>query len=508
MHARNRRSPPSRWSALVGICIAAALVWLAFADLGVALPTIATQLDVSLTDMQWANNALSIACGTLLLATGRFADLYGRRRLLLLGLVVFGCASLVTAFLSGLAGLIVGRAVMGIGGALILPATLALIPVLFSRAEQPTAFAAWAAATWAGQALGPAFGGTLTTLLGWRSLFWISAPAALVAYLLTSRNTPESREVSSGRVDLVGVVTSAGAALCLLFALTEGQRVGFRNPVIIGLFVAALLLAALFVIVELKITNPLVDLRLFRARSFDGALTVNLTMNITFAGTLFVLALYLQDVRGYSAFVAGLLLVPAAVTILVFNTVGARITARHDARTPAVGGLLLISLGFFVVSPVTPTSSFLLVILGLLIVGVGLGLLSVPMSDTLVGGPPTELAGVASGVFKTSSMLGGALGVVLLTAVTASYGRARAGSTSAAAGLSEEESSQVVNALTNSQTARSVLDRLPTDQRAVVTGAYDQAFADGVSAALVLSGVIALVGAALSWWIWPRHRQG
>lgn len=507
MHSRSRRSSPSRRAALISLCTAAMLVWLAFSNLGVALPTIATELNVNLTDMQWANNALSIACGTLLLAGGRLTDLHGHRKMLLLGLVIFGVAALATAFTPNLAGLIAGRALMGAGSALILPSTLAMIPALFKRTEQPTAFAAWAAATWAGQAVGPAIGGTLTTLLGWRSLFWLTAPVVVVLYIVTKQNAPEAQK-GRGRVDLIGLFTGAGAVLCLLFALTEGQQVGFNDPLIIALFGATAVLAMAFVFVELKVADPLVDLRLFRTRSFDGALIVNLTMNMSFAGALFVLSLYLQDVRGYSAFAAGLLLVPAAGTILIFNAVGARIVTRHDARSPSVWGLVLVGVGSLAISALLPSLSVLAVILGLLIIGVGLGILSVPVADTIVGGPPVALAGAASGLYKTSSMLGGALGVVLLTAATTRFGRAEAAPVSTAAGLTEAESNQVVNALTNSQTATAVLDKLPASERNLVIAAYHQAFSDGVSTALVLGGVIAVIGAVLAAWIWPRQRKG
>ncbi|WP_018809180.1 MFS transporter [Salinispora arenicola] len=506
MYSRPGRSSPSRRAALVGLCTAATLVWLAFSNLGVALPTIATELSVNLTDMQRANNALSIACGTLLLAGGRLTDLYGHRRMLLLGLLIFGVATSATAFTPNLAGLVAGRAMMGVGSALILPASLAMIPALFDRARQPSAFAAWAATTWAGQAVGPAIGGGLTTLLGWRSLFWLTAPVVLVVYVITSRYAPKASR-RRGRVDLVGLATGAGAALCLLFALTESQQVGFNDPLIIVLFAATPVLGAAFVFIETKAADPLVDLRLFRTRSFTAALIVNLAMSMSFAGTLFVLSLYLQDVRGYTAFVAGLLLIPAAGTILGFNTVGARLVTRHNARSPSLWGLVLVGLGGFAISALLPSLSVLAVILGLLIIGAGLGLLSVPVADTDVGGPPASLAGAASGAYRSSSMLGGALGVVLLTTATTRFGRAEAAPVSTAAGLTEAESNQVVNALTNSQTASAILDKLPANERSLVVGVYNQAFTDGVSTALILGGVIAVAGTVLAGWIWPRtHR--
>jgi MFS family permease len=452
---------PRRWVALAGICAAAGLVWLAFADLGVALPTISTEPHVTMTDLQWANNAFSLACGALVLAAGRFTDLYGRRRILLLGVAVFGAFSLLTAFLSGLGGLVLGRALMGVGAAMILPATLALIPPMFPRAEQPRAFGAWMAVAWVGQAAGPAVGGALTSLLGWRSLFWTAALVAAVAYVVIRRYTPESRDENAPRgIDVIGLATSAGAAFCLLFALTEGQSTGFGDPLILTLLGAAVVLAVLFVVAERRLRNPLVDLRLFRARDFDGALTANLVMNVVFAGISFLLALYLQDVRGYSAIEAGLLLFPSTLTILAFNPTGGRLAQRRGARTP----------------------------------GAGLGLLSIPVSDT------------ASGLFKMSSMLGGAFGVALLAAVAKALGTREATAEAQAAGLTQAQMDQLANALTGSDAAGSVLDQLPAATRDAVVAAYRQAEVVGAAGAVKLAGVLALLSVPVLLWLWPRRR--
>jgi EmrB/QacA subfamily drug resistance transporter len=510
---------PHRWTALAGICTAAGLVWLAFAELAVALPTISQELSITMTDLQWANNAFSLACGALVLAAGRFSDLYGRRRLLLIGLATFGGFSLLTAFLSGIGGLVTGRALMGVGAAMILPATLALIPPLFPRSEQPKAFGAWMAVAWVGQAAGPAVGGALTSLLGWRSLFWIAAPLAAGAYLVVRRYTPESRdETARPGLDWIGLLTSAGAAFCLLYALTQGQSVGFGSPGIILLLIAAVILGVTFVFAEKYLgelasragrpsRNPLVDLTLFRARDFDGALTANLVMNIVFAGISFLLALYLQDVRGYSALVAGLLLFPSTFTILAFNPLGARASVHGGPRRPVVWGLLLLGAGTVVAGILSPTSSYLVLALGLLVLGAGLGLLSVPISDTAVAGPPPELAGTASGLFKMSSMLGGALGVALLAALAKGIGTHRAEAEAQAAGLTADQITRLGNALTDSSAAASVLDQLPADTRQAVVTAYQDAFAAGVAGAVKISGVLALLAAVALLWIWPDRRR-
>ncbi|MGN9908252.1 MFS transporter [Phytohabitans sp. LJ34] len=495
-----------RWVALAGLCGAAGLVWLAFAELAVALPTISTELTIGLTDLQWTNNAFSLACGALVLAAGRLSDLYGRRRLLLIGVAMFGGFSLLTAFLSSLPGLVAGRALMGVGAAMILPATLALIPPLFPREEQPKAFGAWMAVAWVGQAAGPAVGGALTSALGWRSLFWIAAPLAAAAFLVILRYTPESRDVgASGGVDVVGLVASAAAAFCLLYAFTEGQSTGFDDPLIIGLLVVAAALGVGFVLVERRVREPLVDLRLFRARDFDGALTANLVMNIVFAGLSFLLALYLQTVRGYSALEAGLLLFPSTLTILALNPVGSRMAARLGPRLPVACGLVLLGVGTLLAGLVSTDSPYWLLLVGLLVLGAGLGLLSVPISDTAVAGPPPELAGTASGLFKMSSMLGGAIGVALCAALAKGIGTSRARDDAIAAGLTEDDLAKLDNALNGSDAAATVLERLPPDERQAVMAAYQDAYATGVAGSVRIVGLFALLAVVLLLWLWPRR---
>jgi len=504
---RSTGPDPKRWVALAGICTAAGLVWLAFADEGVALPTISQDLRISLTDLQWVNNSFSLACGALVLAAGRISDLYGRRRVLLLGVAVFGLFSLLTAFLSGLVGLVTGRALMGVGAAMILPATLALIPPIFPREEQPKAFGTWMAVAWVGQAAGPAVGGALTDLLGWRSLFWIMAPLAAVAYFVIRRYTPESRDENAARgIDVTGLATSALAAFCLLYAFTDGQTAGFGSPLIIGLLVAAVVLGIVFVLVERRLRNPLVDLSLFRARDFDGALTANLVMNIVFGGISYLFALYLQDVRGYSPVEAGLLLFPSTVTILALNPVGSRAGTRRGPRIVVVWGLLLLGAGTIIAGILSPTSSYLVLLVGLLVLGAGLGLLSVPVSDTAVAGPPEELAGTASGLFKMSSMLGGALGVAVLSALAKAIGTHRATAEARGAGLTDQQIDQLGNSLSKSDNATSVLGQLPADVRRQVVDAYQHAEAAGVAGAVKLAGVLGVVAALALLWIWPRSR--
>ncbi|MFO6451075.1 MULTISPECIES: MFS transporter [unclassified Aeromicrobium] len=494
-----------RWASLAGICVAAAMVWLAFADLGVASPAIGDDFDAQLGALQWANNAFSLVTGALVIAAGRFGDVYGRRRMLLLGIAIFGACSVVSALAGSLPMLIAGRALMGVGAALVLPATLALIPPQFSGKEQLTAFGVWQAVAWGGQAVGPAVGGGLTDGLGWAWLFWINVPLAAVAFVVVARFTPESKDDgASSHVDWPGLVTIALAVFALLYALTEAPDVGWGSPLVIGMFVAAAVLAGAWCLIELRVADPLVDFRLFRLRAFDGALTANLMMNLAFGGLSYLLVLWLQNVRGFSAVEAGLLMLPSTLGIFCTIALGGRMDARRGSRLPVLIGLVVMSGGLLLLGTTSRTSSLWLMAAGLVVVGLGLGLLSTPISNTAVGNVPGHLAGTAAGVFKMSSMVGGAVGVALLTAMGRGFSLREWKAVATDAGVGADTIDELRAALVDSSSFADAIAALPRDVQDLVTQAVMTAFSDGVRDALVATGVLSLVVTAVVWLLWPR----
>jgi EmrB/QacA subfamily drug resistance transporter len=499
---------PTRWISLAGTCTAAGLVWLAFADLGVAIPTIADELHADLSALQWANNAFSLVTGALVIAAGRFGDVFGRRRMLLIGVALFAGFSVVGATASDVSTLVIGRGLMGVGAALILPATLAVIPPQFSGKAQLTAFGVWQAVAWGGQAIGPAIGGIITDGPGWPWLFWINIPLGVVAYLVITRFTPESSDAdASSAVDWPGLITIGLAVFALLYALTDGPTRGWGDPFIVGLLILAVVLAVSWVVIEKRVGEPLVDLRLFTIRSYDGALTANLTMNVAFAGISYILVLWLQNARGYSAVEAGMLMLPSTLGIFAFIPLGGRMAQRRGSRLPVLIGLLVMSVGLLVIGQLTVDSTLLLLGVGLVVVGLGLGLLSTPISNTAVGEAPPELAGTAAGVFKMSSMVGGALGVAVLTAIARSATEGDVDTAAAAAGMSSGEIDQAHRALVQSASFSDALTRLPADLAQKVTDAAVHAFTDGVTHSMVATGVLAVVATAVVALLWPSHDQ-
>jgi EmrB/QacA subfamily drug resistance transporter len=498
----------SRWVSLAGICTAAGLVWLAFADLGVAIPTIADDLGADMSALQWANNAFSLVTGALVIAAGKFGDVFGRRRMLLLGIVVFAASSIVAALAQGATLLIVGRGLMGIGAALMLPATLALIPPQFSGKAEITAFGAWQAVAWGGQAVGPAVGGVVTEGLGWSWLFWLNLPLAAIAYLVVRAVTPESSDPeASSHVDWPGLVTIGAAVFCLLYALTAGPDRGFGDPLIVGLLVAAAALAVAWCLIEARVRDPLVDLQLFSSRPYDGALTANLTMNLAFAGLSFLLVLWLQKVRGYDPVDAGLLMLPATLGIFVFIPLGGRLDLRRGSRLPVLGGLVVMSAGVSLLGLLTADTSLWVLAVALVVLGLGLGLLSTPISSTAVGGVSKALAGTAAGVFKMSSMVGGALGVALLTALARSYGTHAAPASAHDAGMTDQQIDRAQRALVDSGSFEAAIRNLPADAQRAFTEGAQAAFSSGVADALLTTGLLAFAATIVVAFLWPRPRR-
>ncbi len=483
-----------RWGSLVALCLAAAIVWFAAANLPVATPTISADIGGSVTMLQWANTVFTLACGALVIAAGRLGDIFGRRRMLGYGLVLFAVASVVAALAPNAAMLIAGRALMGVAAAAILPATLAIIPIEFSGKDEVTAFSAWMAVTAVGQAAAPAISGGLTQLLGWPAIFWVNVPLCAAAFVLVRRTTPESLDEGADRsIDVAGLATVATGLVALMYALNEGPTRGWDSTPVLGALVLAVVLLTACILIERRVHNPLIDLKLFKRRSFDGALIDNLAYNITLAGTMYVLALYLEEVRGYDAFTAGLLLLPSTVGMLVFIPIGARLELRRGPRFPLATGTLIMGIGTFLTGFLTTSTPYWWYAAGILIQGIGIGLFSTPLSDTAVGLAPPDESGAASGAFKMCSMVGGALGVAVLGGLYRSLELSKLRADAAAADLTSAQQTQVQDAFASSEQAQAIYRTLPDDVQVKVHDAVMAALSHGIGGSLKVAAVFSVL---------------
>jgi len=494
-----------RWWSLVALCLAAAIVWFAAANIPVATSAISQDIGGSVTTLQWVNTAFTLTCGALVIAAGRLGDIFGRRRVLDIGLVVFAGASVLAALAPTTTLLIAGRALMGVGAAAILPATLAIIPLEFTAREQVTAFSAWMATTAVGQAAAPAISGGLVTLFSWRAIFWINIPLCALAVVLVRRTTPESRDENAGRrIDYVGLAAIATGLVALLYALNEGPTLGWGSGLVLGAIVIAAVLLTAFVFIERRVREPLIDLDLFKRRSYNGALIDNLIYNITLAGTMYVLALYLEEVRGYDAFTAGLLLLPSTVGILAFIMVGAHLELSRGPRLPLAAGFFIMGVGTFLVGFLNPTTAYWWFAAGLLIQGIGIGLYSTPLSDVAVGLAPPDESGAASGAFKMCSMVGGALGVAVFGGIYRAVELSNLRSQAAAANLTSAQQAQVNDAFSSSDKAKQIYETLSTQVQADVREAVHGALSYGIGTSLKVVGVLALVAVVVAVLLVPK----
>ncbi|MFI0502533.1 MFS transporter [Streptomyces albogriseolus] len=497
-----------RWISLFAICTSAGMVWLAFGDLGVAIPQIADEFSGNLSSLQWANNAFSLVTGALVITAGKFGDLFGRRRMLQVGTVLLAAFSVPAALAPDIGWLVLSRGLMGIGAALILPASLALIPPEFSGKAETTAFSIWQAVAWGGLSVGPALSGVITDGLGWRWLFWINLPLAAIVLVVVRVTTPESRDEKAGHtIDWLGLTSIVLAVFALLYALTEGPSLGWGSPLIVALFVATVVLSVVWWFVERHVSQPLVDLKLFKIRAYNGALAANLTMNFTFAGMSFLLVLWLENARGYSAVESGVLMLPATLGVFLFIPLGGRLAIRRGGRLPAVVGLVVASAGLTLLGSLGTRSSTEYLAVALIVIGLGLGLVSTPVANTTVGEVPIDLAGTAAGVFKMSSMLGGALGVAVLTAVARELTTRDAAAVVEASGLTQADISQVRQALVNSASFREAIASLPPDLGRTVQQAAVSAFSSGVADTMAVTAVLTFVGTAAVFLLWPRRSK-
>jgi EmrB/QacA subfamily drug resistance transporter len=409
-----------RWVALALLCVTQFMVILDAAIVNVALPTIGRALDFTQDNLSWVVNAYVLTFGGFLLLGGRMADLLGRRRVFIGGLILFALASLAGGLSTNEGQLIAARAVQGLGAAIVSPAALSIVTTTFrDGAERNKALGAWGAVAGSGGAAGVLLGGVLTDGPGWEWVLWVNVPIGLAAAAIAPVLLAESREESATRTfDLAGAVSITASLSALVYGLVDAPNAGWGSTQTVGLLAlsAALLLA--FVVIERRSSNPVVPFAVFRIRTVTGANVVGLLTGGALLSMFFFISLYMQQVLGYSAIEAGLSYLPLAVTIIVAAGLASQLVTRIGFKPVLAVGMVFIAAGLVWFSRVSPDGSFLGDILGpSLLAAVGLGLSFVPVTIAAVSGVPDREAGLASGLINTSQQVGGALGLAILSTV-------------------------------------------------------------------------------------------
>ncbi|HVW45873.1 MAG TPA: DHA2 family efflux MFS transporter permease subunit [Solirubrobacterales bacterium] len=409
-----------RWLALVLLCVAQFVVVLDASIVNVALPTIKEALDFSEDSLPWVVNAYVLTFGGFLLLGGRLADLLGRRRLFMAGLVLFALASLAGGLAANSGQLIAARAVQGLGGAILSPAALSIVAVTFKDgAERNKALGVWGAVAGSGGAAGVLLGGVLTEYIGWEWVLWVNVPIGILAAAIAPTLIAETRaETETRHFDVAGALTITLGLSAFVFALLDAESAGWGSFQTIGTIVASLILLAAFAAIELRSRAPLVPFSIFRVRTVTGANVVGILVGASLFSMFYFISLYMQQILGYSPIKAGLSYLPLAVTIILSAGIASGLVTKVGFKPILTMGMACIALGLLWFTRIDVDGTFLGDLLGpSLLAALGLGFAFVPVTIAAVSGIEDREQGLASGLINTSQQVGGALGLAILAAI-------------------------------------------------------------------------------------------
>ena len=487
-----RRIHDRRWWILIVLSVSLLIVIIDDTIINVAVPTLQRELGASATALQWIVDAYIIAFAGLLFTAGSLGDRFGRKRLLQLGLIVFGAASVFGAYSSSVEQLIAARALMGVGGALIMPSTLSVLIDVFPREERVKAIGIWTGVASLGIPIGPIVGGWLLENFWWGSAFLLNVPIAIGALAAGWVLVPESRDPSPRRVDVTGLVLSGVALTALVYGIIEAPFSGWASWTVLGSLGIALATGAAFIAYEGRVREPMLDLRLFRNPRLSWGVVAMTLAALALGGLAFELTQFLQFVQGYSPLEAGLRFLPLAIGFGIAGPVTNRLVRRiGSARTVAIA-LAVVGVHLGLLSFAWPTISYWLVAGSLLLIGLGIGGAFVPSTDAVMAAVPEANAGLGSAINDAGRQVGAALGIGIVGAI------ANAGYVS---GIEDAVSALPPQAAASAErsvgAALQIADELGGSAGAALRTAADAAFMDGFGAGLLIAALLALAGGFL-----------
>lgn len=408
---------------LAGLCLGYFMVLLDTTVVSVALPAIRSDLGGGLAGLQWVANAYTIVFAGLLLTMGALSDRLGAKRIYAAGLAAFVAASALSAAAPSLGALIALRALLGLGGAALLPASLALVANEYpDPARRTRALGIWAAVTGVALASGPVAGGVLVDAFGWRSIFLLNVPLGLASLAATVRLAAETPRQRSRGFDPAGQLAAIAAIAGLSYALMEGESYGWGSAPVLGALAIAIAAAAAFIVIEARGRSPLLPLSLFRHPTVSAGMLAGMAINVGFAGILFLLPLYFQQTLGWSAGSSGLALLPLTLPMAVGPILTGRLASRIGPRIPLTVGFVLVSAGTLVQAWIGADTPYAVPAAGLLLTGIGIPFIIPPLTAAVLSSAPKELTGAASGALNSSRQVGSALGVAIPGAIIAASG--------------------------------------------------------------------------------------
>jgi EmrB/QacA subfamily drug resistance transporter len=462
-------------------------------SLNVALPEIARATRADETQLTWIVDAYSLVFAALLLPAGALSDRFGRRLTLMVGLSIFAAGSAVAMFADGASELIVLRAVLGLGAALVMPATLSTITGTFSAEHRTKAVAIWAGVAGASAVLGVLASGTLLEFWGWQSVFAFNVVLAVVALVGTLRVVPESADPAAPRLDLRGAVTAALGLVLLVYSIIEAPTHGWSSARTVTGLAAGVVVLVGFVVLEFRLRNPMLDPRVFGHRRLSAGALATFVQFFAFFGFIFLFLQYLQLVRGDSPLRSAVSILPMAAALMPVSRLVPFLVPRWGTRTVCVAGLLLLSGGFFIIAQVDASSSYWLVVAGLLPIGAGMGAATTPATTAITESLPASQQGVGSALNDLARELGGALGIAVIGSILASVYRSSFVAPDAGEGVASEVLARAKESVA-----------IATHAGGPVGDAGRTAFVDGLHAGLTACSIAALVAAVAVGLLLPR----
>jgi EmrB/QacA subfamily drug resistance transporter len=507
-HAGRHRAPSqdgmrgNPWWTLVAVSIGVIMVGLDASVVAIANPRIATDLRASLSDLQWITDAYMLALASLLIFGGKLGDRFGRRQMFFIGVVGFAATSVGIGLIGTVGGVIALRTLQGVFGALLMPSTLAIVRATFPPEKLNSAVGIWGAASGVSIAAGPIVGGLLVEHVSWQSVFYINAPIAAAALLIGGRAIVESRSVGEHRLDIPGITTLSGGLFLIVFGLIKAQNWGWLAGRTLGVLLAGLAALAVFVLIELRTSEPLLPMRLFANRSLSIGTAVVVIDFFALFGAVFFLSLYLQNVQGFSPVQTGVRTLPLSLALMVTAPVSGWLTEKFGPRPAMVIGLAAVAGGLFSLTSLRADSGYQALWPAFVLLGAGIGLVLTASSDAIIGNASVDDAGVAGGLQSTAVQLGGVLGTTILGSVVSS----RVGSvlveqltgagTPAAVAAKLTAAKELV-----AQGVSPTMPGMPAPLANAVAQGSHGAFLVGLHASMIVAAAAAGVGALLAMWV-------
>jgi len=482
---------------LFATILASGMAFLDSSVVGIAIPTIQTKLNATLTGIQWVVNGYTLMLSALILISGALGDRFGRKKIFIYGIGVFTVASFLCSISQSITQLAIFRAIQGVGGAMMVPGSLSIINIAFKENVRGRVIGLWSGFSGGVAALGPFAGGWLVQYFGWPSIFYINIPLGLIALFLTIKYVPESRNHESTKIDIIGAVSIFISLLAVSYGLISAADLGLNNPLIITSLFIGILAFIFFIYLETKVKEPLVPFRIFKSSLITGANLATLFIYFALSGAIFFLVLNFQQVQHYSPIIAGLAMIPAILIITFLSGTGGTITDKLGPRIPMIVGPIIVSLGMGLLAvPGKNANYFTQYLPGLVLFGLGMSIVIAPLTKSALA-VESKYSGAASGVNNAVARVAGLLAVALLGVIVISLFKQKLQDKMTVSNLTNFEQQQIINQQ-NKLGAIEIPARFGNQSKAIAKQVVEDSLIYSFRWAMGINAILAFLGAVVS----------